>query len=165
MRCADDERCGARAASSERAGRTVPGPHTARNRTPSTAAETAEQTAVQGHEQTQWGAVPQLRDDGQRCLSHPWWRATPPWRWRTVTRWDAAQGRVVEKRVRAVRTPEQRERERRAKLEHKIAKYQAKREAQWQALSRPRSSITPLYDQFTERHAENRPRLRPLYEA
>src|SRR6516162_4990613 len=45
--------------------------------------------------------------------------ATPPWRWRTVTRWDSEQGRVVEKRVRVVKSPEQRERERRAKLEHK----------------------------------------------
>jgi hypothetical protein len=91
--------------------------------------------------------------------------ATPPWRWRTVTRWDGAQGQVVEKRVRAVRTPEQREREQRAKLGHKIAKYQAKREAQWQALARPRPSTTPLYDEFTEHHAEDGPRPRPLYEA
>jgi hypothetical protein len=49
--------------------------------------------------------------------------ATPPWRWRTVTLWDGERGRIVEKRVRVVRTPEHRERERRAKLEHKIAKY------------------------------------------
>jgi len=60
--------------------------------------------------------------------------ATPPWRWRTVTRWDSEQGRVVEKRVRVVKSPEQRERERRANLEHKIAKYRANRESQWQAL-------------------------------
>jgi hypothetical protein len=91
--------------------------------------------------------------------------ATPRWRWRTVTRWDGAQGRVVEKRVRAVKSPEQRERERRAKLEHKIAKYQAKREGGRQALGRPRRSGAPLYDQFTEHHGETRPRLRPLYEA
>ena len=123
-----------------------------------------EQTAVQGHKQTQPGAVPQLRNDGQRCLPHPRWRDAP-WRWRTVTRWDGERGRIVEKRVRVVRTPEQRERERRAKLEHKIAKYRANRESQWQALGRPRPSIAPLYDQFTERRAEIRPRLRPLYEA
>jgi hypothetical protein len=67
--------------------------------------------------------------------------------------------------VRAVKTPEQRERERRANLENKIAKYWAKREAEWQALGRPRPSSTPLYDQFTESHAETRPRPRPLYEA
>jgi hypothetical protein len=91
--------------------------------------------------------------------------ATPPWRWRTVTRWDSEQGRVVEKRVRAVKTPEQRERERRANLENKIAKYRAKREAEWQALGLPRPSNTPLYDQYTERRAEIKPRLRPLYEA
>jgi hypothetical protein len=90
--------------------------------------------------------------------------ATPPWRWRTVTRWDGEQGQVVEKRVRAIRSPEERERERRAKLEHKMAKYQAKREAEWRAVGRPRPSSTPLYDQFTERHAQTRP-LRPLYEA
>jgi hypothetical protein len=70
--------------------------------------------------------------------------ATPPWRWRTVTRWDSEQRRVVEKRVRVVKSPEQRERERRAKLDHKIAKYRANRESQWQALGRPRASITPL---------------------
>jgi hypothetical protein len=91
--------------------------------------------------------------------------ATPPWRWCTVTRWDGEQGRIVEKRVRAVKSPVQCERERRAKLEHKIAKYRAKREAKWQALGLPRPSNTPLYDQFTERRAEIRPRLRPLYEA
>jgi hypothetical protein len=91
--------------------------------------------------------------------------ATPRWRWRTVTRWDGERGRIIEKRVRAVRSPEERERERRAKLENKIAKYRAKREAEWQALRRPWPSITPLCDQFTEHGAETRPRLRPLYEA
>jgi hypothetical protein len=65
----------------------------------------------------------------------------------------------------AVRSPEQREQEQRAKLENKIVKYRTKREAGWQALGRPRPSSTPLYDQFTERHAENRSRLRPLYGA
>jgi hypothetical protein len=54
--------------------------------------------------------------------------APPPWQWRTVTRWDGERGRVVEKRVRSVKSSEQRERERRAKLELKIAKYQAERE-------------------------------------
>jgi len=33
-----------------------------------------------------------------------------PWRWRTVTRGDGERGRIVEKRVRVIRTPEQRER-------------------------------------------------------
>ena len=108
--------------------------------------------------------MPQLRNDRQECLPHAWWRGAP-FGWRTVTRWDSEQGRVVEKRVRVVKSPQQRERERRAKPENKIAKYQAKREAQWQALGRPRPSITPLYDRFTEHHAETRPRLRPLYEA
>jgi hypothetical protein len=91
--------------------------------------------------------------------------ATPPWRWQTVTRWDGEQGRIVEKCVRAVKSSEERERDRRAKLGHKIANYQAKLEAKRQALGLPRPSNTPLYDQFTEHHAENRPRLRPLYEA
>jgi hypothetical protein len=91
--------------------------------------------------------------------------ATPPWRWRTVTRWDGERGQVVEKRVRAVGSPEQGERERRTKLENEIAKYRAKREARWQALGGPWPSSTPLYDQFTEHHAETKPQLRPLYKA
>ena len=74
MRCADDQCCGAHAASSEPAGRTVPRPYTARDRSTATAAETVEQTAVQGHEQTQQGPVPQLRNDGQGWLPHPRWR-------------------------------------------------------------------------------------------
>ena len=57
--------------------------------------------------------------------------------WGPVTRWDSEQGRVVEKRGRVVKSPEQRERERRAKLEHKIAKYRANGESQRQALGRP----------------------------
>jgi hypothetical protein len=43
----------------------------------------------------------------------------------------------------------QRDRERRTKLENKIAKYQAKREAQRQALVRPLPWSTPVYDRFT----------------
>jgi hypothetical protein len=63
-----------------------------------------------------------MSNDREECLPHPWWREAPlALAHRDV--WDSEQGRVVEKRVRAVRTPEQRERERRAKLEHKIAKY------------------------------------------
>jgi len=77
MRCADDERCGAHAASSEGAGRTVPRPCPASDRPTATTAETIEQTAVHGHEQAQRGAAPQLRNDGQRCLPHPWWRDAP----------------------------------------------------------------------------------------
>ena len=50
---------------------------TARDRPTATATETIEQTTVQGHKQTQPGAVPQLRNDGQRCLPHPWWRDAP----------------------------------------------------------------------------------------
>ena len=74
MQCADDQCRGAHAASSEPAGRTVPRPYTARDRSTATAAETLEQTAVQGHEQTQQGPVPQLRNDGQGSLLHPRWR-------------------------------------------------------------------------------------------
>jgi hypothetical protein len=69
--------CSAHAASSQAADRIVPGPCTARDRPTATASETIEQTAVQGHKQTQRGAVPQLRNDGQRCLPHPWWRDAP----------------------------------------------------------------------------------------
>ena len=63
--------CSAHAASSQAADRIVPGPCTARDRPTATASETIEQTAVQGHKQIQRGAVPQLRNDGQRCLPHP----------------------------------------------------------------------------------------------
>jgi len=72
MRCADDQCCGARAASSEPAGRTVPRPYTARDRSTATAAETVEQTRA-----TSKHSGEQCRNyamTGKRCLPHPWWR-------------------------------------------------------------------------------------------
>ena len=128
MQCADDQCRGAHAASSEPAGRTVPRPYTARDRSTATAAETVEQTRATSKHSGEQCRNYAMTGKGV-CRIHG--GATPPWRWRTVTRWDSEQGRVVEKRVRVVKSPEQRERERRAKLEHKIAKYRANRESPW----------------------------------
>jgi len=101
--------------------------------------------------------VSQLRNDRQGRLLHPWWRdASLALAHRDA--WDGEQSQVVEKRVRAVKSPEQ---ERRANLENKIAKYRANRESQWQALGRPRPSITPLAIRSMRTHIETYKRDAP----